>query len=230
MSITGNIYGSIAYYNHLRGKLDVAERYYLKMTKYGCSDPKMVAAYGLIQMRKGQFKEAVESFNQARGMNPSAEMRTKIRLNRAVAYYKLGDLERALKALEDIRETVGVSERLYETLGYLYIVQGDLDRALAFNLEAYEYEDSNHAILDNLGQTYMMMDDWSNARLYCEKALAEKPDQVDILYHMAQIELHDGNREQARRYAEKAGQAPRTALNDVTDEMLAQLKAQLAEA
>ncbi len=227
MSITGNIYGTLAYYNHLRGKLDTAERYYRKMAKYGCSDPKMVAAYGLIQMRKGQFKEAVESFNQARGMNPSAEMRTKIRLNRAVAYYKLGDLARALKALEDIKETVGVSERLYETLGYLYIVQGDLDKALAFNLEAYEYEDSNHAILDNLGQTYLMMGDWVNARLYCEKALAEKPDQVDILYHLAQIELHDGNREKAKDFIKRAQSAPRTALNDVNDEMLAQLAAQL---
>ncbi len=227
MSITGNIYGSLAYYNHLRGKLDVAERYYLKMAKYGCSDPKMVAAYGLIQMRKGQFKEAVESFNQARSMNPSAEMRTKIRLNRAVAYYKLGDLPRALKALEDIKETVGVSERLYETLGYLYILQGDLDKALAFNLEAYEYEDSNHAILDNLGQTYLMMGDWTNARLYCEKALTEKSDQVDILYHLAQIELHDGNLDKAKDFLQRAEKAPRTALNDVTDEMLAQLKAQL---
>jgi len=224
MSLTGFVYGALGYYNHIRGKLDVAERMYEKMDKFGCTNAQMVAAHGLIQMRKGEFKEAIETFNRARDLNPNPEMKTKIRLHRAVAYYKIGDLPRALKALENIKETVGVSERLYEFLGYMYIAEGDLEKALAFNLEAYDYEENSHAILDNLGQTYLLMGDWENARLYCEKAMAENDNQVDTLYHMALIEHHDGNADKAREYAERAAQAPRTALNEINEDMLKQLK------
>jgi len=227
MSLTGEIYATLGYFFHVRGNYEKAEPYYQKMMKFGSGDPKKVAAYALILMRNGDFNKAVEVFDLARTLDPSPDMRNKIRLNRAMAYYKLGELDKAITALEDIKEKSGPSERLYETLGYFYIATGDLEKALTFNLEALDYEDENHAIRDNLGQTYMMMGDYENARLHCEKALELRPNQVDVLYHMAQIEQHDGNREKARDYWEKAKAAPRTALNDVTDAMLDALAKQI---
>lgn len=227
MSALGNFFGKIGYFEHIRGRYDKAEANYLKMRKYKGNDPKCTAAYALILMRNGRFDEAIEVFNDARAMNPNPDMKIKIRLNRALAYYKSGNLDKAIAALEDIRANTGVSERLYETLGYLYIVQGDLEKALSFNLEALDYEDSNHAILDNLGQNYMLMDDWENARVYCEKAHEIKNNQVDILYHLALIEKHDDNLEKAAEYCKLASEAPRTALNDVDGTMLEKLAAEL---
>jgi tetratricopeptide (TPR) repeat protein len=227
MSITGNVYGALGYYSHLRGDLAKAEKYYVKMMKYGCRDAKKVAAYGLVLMRKGEFQQAIDIFNQARSLHPSPDMRSKIRLNRAVAYYKIGDYDRALKALENLQEADGPSERLYETLGYVYLMAGQLDKALAYNTEAVDYEDENHAILDNLGQTYMLLGQWDKAREYCHRAYEQRGNQVDVLYHMAQIELHDGNKEAARAYWEKAKAAPRSALNDVTDVLLEEMERKL---
>ena len=229
MIFLGNFYGKIGYFNHIRSKYEAAEKYYLKMRKHKGNDAKCNAAYALILMRKGEFDQAIEVFNEARQMNPSQDMKNKIRLNRAIAYYKIGQLDRAIKALEDIHEKWGPMERVYETLGYLYIVEGDYEKALKYNLEALDYEDSNYVILDNLGQSYMMLDQWDKARDYCEKALELKNTQVDILYHLALIEKHDGNREKALEFAQKASEAPRTALNDVNEKMLNQLINELTD-
>lgn len=48
--------------------------------------------------------------------------------------------------------------RIYQTLGFAYILEGDLKKALSFNLEAMDYDENDAVVLDNLATTYLALD------------------------------------------------------------------------
>lgn len=220
MSFIGNFYGKKAYALHSRRKLEEALPYYEKALEKGTDIPKVYAAYGVVKLRGGDFARAIDLFDQSLKLDKlDASTKLKIRVNRALAYAKAGRLDKAIAAMEDIHERVHNS-RIYQTLGYLYVVDGQLDKALAYNLEALEYDEEDTVILDNLGQNYLLLEQWDEARAALEKAYALRGEQSDILYHLAQLELHDGHKDKAQDCIRRALDCPMDCLNDASPEKL----------
>ena len=149
-------------------------------------------------------------------MNPSKELRLKIRINRAIINMKLENINEAKVALEDINSNIR-TKKIYQTLGYLYVITND-KKAESYNLEAYDYDNEDSIILDNLTQYYISNKDFKKARIYGEKAYEENSSSVDILHHLALIEEHDKNMEKAKEYAQDMINAKITALSDITKE------------
>lgn len=218
MSIIGSIYGNMAYYHHARGNFEVAEQYYEKAVANGLKSLKRRGTYAVLVMRKGEFERSIEMFNKLILERPPKDIRIKVRINRAIANTKAGNYAEAKAALEDIHINMR-SLRVYEALGYLYVLSDD-PKAEEYNLEAYDYEPTDTVILDNLAQYYLQKNDYVKAREFAEKAHEENNNLVDVLYHLTLIEEHDDNIEKAKSYAEKMLQARLTPMNDVTKEEL----------
>ena len=146
-------------------------------------------------MREGEYEKAIDIFGDIMRMRPQQSFRIKTRINRAIAFTKLGRIKEAKVALEDIHEKYK-SRQVYESLGYLYVITDD-EKAEEYNLEAYDYDPDNYVILDNLCQHYIQKGDYKKAREYGEKAYEIDDNKVDNLYHLALIEMHDKNAEKS---------------------------------
>lgn len=229
MSIYGNLLAKLAYFKHLRGNIESAEKTYRKAYEKGMNAPVPLGTYGVLLLRKGEYEDALMLFNQAlKDKTLKPKLRSNIRMNRSLAYFKLGEIEKAIVALEDIHKKFR-SVRVYQSLGYVYIMAGEYEKALAYNQEALEYDDEDPVILDNMGQLYYATGDFEKARKYFEDAYSHRKDQVDILYHLSQVEEHDGNMEAALEYARQANECAINTLNDVTPDEVRQRYSRLQQ-
>lgn len=226
MSILGSIYGNLAYFHHARGDFDIAEKYYEKAVTWGLKSIKKRGTYAVLVMRKGEFDRSIKMFDDLILERPQKEYRVKIRLNRSIAYTKAGRFDEAKAALEDLNVT-NRSVRVYESLGYLYVITKD-PKAEEYNLEAYDYDPTNTVILDNLAQYYLQNNDYVKSREFAEKANDENDNQVDTLYHLTLIEEHDGNIEKAKEYADKMLEARLTPMNDVSKQDVEKLHSRVS--
>ncbi len=219
MSLIGDFFGNLGYYNHMRSFLGKAEKYYRLGMKYGGMSFKNEGAFGVLLMKQGKFDEALQRFDNAlKSPACKAPLRNLIRMNRAITWFKLGNNEKALIALEDLHQNFR-SIRVYQTLGYVYTSLKMYDKAEPYNLEAVEFEPDDHVILDNTGQMYLEMGEWEKAREYIEKSYAKKHFS-DVLYHMGLIAEHDELLDEALDYYREAMTKNMDALNDVTPEKL----------
>lgn len=219
MKLLANFFGNAAYYYHSKGNLSAAEQNYVKMMKWGKPDPKLEGTYGVLLLKRGEFAKALERFNGAlEGKKAKGQLRNLIRMNRAIAYFRLGDTEKAITALEDLHQNFK-SIRVYQTLGYIYTAAGMFDKAEPYNLEAVEFEPDDPVILDNIGQMYLELGQHTKAKEYLERAYEEKHIS-DVCYHLGIVAEWEGQPEKALEYYREALTKNMDALNDVTPQML----------
>jgi tetratricopeptide (TPR) repeat protein len=230
MSLLGNIFGNLGYFYHMRSFPAKAEKSYRRGMRLGGMSPKNEGAFGVLLLKQGKFQDAVEHFDSALSTKDcKGQLRSLIRMNRAITWFKLGEIDKAVIALEDLHENFR-SLRVYQTLGYVYATAGMFDKAEPYNLEACEYDRDDAVILDNTGQMYLDMGDFDKAKGYFERAYAQKHIS-DVLYHMGLIAEHEDRPQDALAYYREAMTKNMDALNDVTPAKLTEridiLKAQL---
>ncbi len=219
MSFIGDFFGSLGYYNHMRSFPVKAEKYYRKGMKLGGMSARNEGAFGVLLLKKGQFEEALERFNGSlSNKDCKGQLRSLLRMNRAIAWFRLGRTGEAVEELEELHRTFK-SLRVYQTLGYVYTAAGMFDKAEPYNLEACEYEADDQVILDNTGQMYLEMGQYDKAKPYIEKAYAKKHFS-DALYHMGLIAEYEGRPRDALEYYREAKTKNIDSLNDVTHEKL----------
>lgn len=219
MSLIGNMFGGLGYFYHARSMPARAEQYYRTGMRFGGMSPKSEGAFGVLLLKQGKFHEAIERFEAALSdKNCKGQIRSLIRMNRAIAWFRTGNTERAVVALEDLHKNFK-SLRVYQTLGYVYTAAGMFDKAEPYNLEACEYDPEDHVIQDNTGQMYLEMGQPEKAKGYFERAYAKKQFS-DVLYHMGLIAEHEGRPAEALEFYREALGKNMDALNDVTPEKL----------
>lgn len=218
MSILGNLYGFLGYYNHSRRKFETAKKFYGKAIDRETKRPKYLLSYGVLMLTEGEYEKAKELFSAVLVSLPAKEEhKLMAKINVSLAYWKLGDIDVAIEMLEEVH-IKHRSGQVYGTLGYLLIQKGDLERALEYNLEALDYDDEDPVILDNLGQIYFKMDRMDKAKEYFERAEKEKDNQAVTLYSLGLIYSQEGNKALAREKLEKALTCNITPLSAVTRE------------
>jgi tetratricopeptide (TPR) repeat protein len=216
MGFLGNLYGFLGYYNHTRGHVEKALDWYARGAEKGMERPSYRLAHGVLLLRTGSFREAREIFSNLLVTGPrTGRIPLMAKLNIALAYWKLGEIDTAVEMMWEVHNKLGNS-RTYGTLGYLLIASGDLEKALEFNMKALDYDDEDPVVLDNLGQIYYAMGDREEALKYFLKAEEEKDDQADTLYYLGCIYHEKGRIEEARRKLEKALECKLTSLNTVS--------------
>jgi tetratricopeptide (TPR) repeat protein len=219
MSFISNAIGNVAYFFHARGDLARAEVCYKRAVAFGKLNAKFEGTYGVLLLKRGEFDHALEQFNKSLERREcKGKLRAMVRMNRAIAYFRKGEVQKAVVALEDIHQNFK-GLRVYQTLGYVYTAAGLFDKAEPYNLEALEYDNDDHVILDNTGQMYYEMGQYDKAKDYFVRAYEQKH-VSDVCYHMGLISEHEGEMEQALEYYREALNKNMDALNDVTPEKL----------
>jgi Tfp pilus assembly protein PilF len=219
MSLFSGIMGNLAYFFHARGELAKAESFYRRAVSMGKLNAKVEGTYGVLLLKKGEFDQALEQFNKSlQRKECKGQLRAMVRMNRAMAYFRMGDVEKAVIALEDIHKNFK-SLRVYQTLGYIYTAAGMFDKAEPYNLEALEYDNEDHVILDNAGQMYYELGQYEKAKELFKHAYEQKH-VSDVCYHMGLISEWEDDLPQALEYYREALTKNMDALNDVTPQKL----------
>lgn len=218
----GNFQGKIGYTLHMFHFEDKALPYYEKAYAKGCTLPNVLAAYGLLLMRREKnYDKAVEVLRTARKCKLSPEQWSIVYQNLGLAYWKQGNIDHALDIYRKIFEKVQ-TVNVYSTLGFLLIAKGDetgdYAEALDFNRRAYAYDDTDASIVDNLGQVLYRTDQVEEAEKMFEKALTIRPTQFDTLTYLARIRIDQGRVEEAKTLLDTALNKTYTVFNTVPRE------------
>ena len=204
-----------------------AAAYYERALELGCARASYLMAYGVLLLRFRDYEKAKGIFLKCQGLKDLSKAdRKQLRINFAVAQWKLGALDSAIEQLT-IAAQDGKNTMIYGSLGYMLIERakrtGEFDEAVSFNQEAYEYDEEDAVVLDNLGQLKLAMGERDEAKAYFLRAHEIKPRQVDTLYYLALLTLEDGDRERARELLSTALKGNYSALSTVTEEQAREL-------
>lgn len=206
--------GRLGFFFQVRGQVETSRRWYERALRGKGLKPKHWKYYLLLLLHSGQFQEAAEAANRMSALpGLDKKQRATAYIYYGIAQWKLGDIDRALRAL-DRALADGDNVQAIATKGYLLVEKGDLDEAWAYNIKALEHDEQNSVILDSLGQIAYRRGD-ADARAWFERALKARPYQVDSLYYLAKIQAEAGEREAARETIARAASQPPSEMNTV---------------
>lgn len=204
---------------HQKGDVEGARRDYEALIAQGIYRPLFLLPYSVILLREGgdenlqKVKNLLAKIQRSKELTP--EDRSQLLMNYAVADWKLGNREKAVKLMESSHRErpCGLT---YQTLGFLYVEMGDAEQALAYNTEALDYDDEDSVCLDNMAQThYRVLGDKQAAKPYFDKAHALKPGQIDTLWFLSRYDLERGDTQAAIEKLETASEGRFSPLNYV---------------
>lgn len=227
----GNLQGKIGYTLHMFHFEDKAMACYEKAYARGCTLPNVLAAYGLLLMRRDHdYAKAVEVLRTARKLKLTPQQWSILYQNLGLAYWKLGKIDHALEIYRKIFEKVQ-TVNVYSTMGFLLIAKGDetgdYDEALEFNRRACDYDDTDASVVDNLGQVLYRTGNVEEAEKMFEKALTIRPTQFDTLTYLARIRVDQGRVEEAKTMLDTALNKTYTVFNTVPRERAIELARQI---
>jgi tetratricopeptide (TPR) repeat protein len=214
---------------HQKGDVQGAKHDYEALIAQGIYRPLFLLPYSVILLREGgkenlqKVKNVLAKIQRNKELTP--EDRSQLLMNYAVADWKLGNREKAVKLMESSHRErpCGLT---YQTLGFLYVEMNDAEQAMAYNTEALDYDDEDSVCLDNMAQTYYrVLGDKEQAKPYFDKAHRIKPGQIDTLWFLSRYDLEKGDTQAAIEKLETASEGRFSPLNYVDKE---QVEAEIA--
>ena len=212
------IYALIGNGHFSKGNKEEALHWFKRASSLKSSSPRVITSYAYLLLKEKEIekpKEILEALMDKKGMNLQETSQLKMTL--ALVYWKEGNIDKAVKTLEDVFQEFKNST-LYESLGYLLIVQGDLEKALSFNREALEYNENSSIIKDNLAQTYYHRNELHKAEEIYSKLIPESPTFAEPYYYYGLILKEKGEEDEALKMLKTAASFKESFLTDLTKE------------
>jgi tetratricopeptide (TPR) repeat protein len=201
------------------GKEDIAKKLFAQSFKYKTKNPVTYLNYAVMVLHEDDAAKALEYAQKGLDLKPEIMAEKNLRLTVGSAYWKLGEIDKAIENLERMLTDFDyVNVHVLTTLGYLYFVRGDLAKAREITEKAIEDTPDSGPAWDNMGQIYLKEDNLDKAEEAFEKALEIRSSLVDSLYFMGIIKERKGDKEGAREYYLRAKDSKITSLNTVSKE------------
>ena len=179
------IFSLIANRKYAIGNIDESFKWYEKASNSkSCSqNTKMMYAYLLL--RQGLIVKSEKILKDVLNQKITQKDRINGILNLSLVSWKKGNLDEAIKLLQELYNENIRTTLIYQNLGYYLILKGDYSEALKFNLEAYEYSNDDASLLDNLAMNYYFAGDYSNALEIYDKLMIMNTNFVTVYYYYA---------------------------------------------
>ncbi len=209
-----------ANYNYALGKVDIAEKLFIKSINNSTKNAIAYLNYAVILSHKGKGLEAIKLLEKAEKLKSSPLTLKNILQTKATCYWISGDVDTGISILHNlINNYEYANPNTLTTLGYLYILKEDYNNAIKYTKEALKDDENYLLAYDNLGQIEYRRNSFDEAEKYFIKVI-EKYNYPDSLYFLGLIQLSKGDKEKARIYLEKASHCNITNLNTVTLNMI----------
>ncbi len=166
--------------------LEDGYKYYKKAYKTNRASADICLTYGMLALRCGKLDEAVAVFNELiLNFRTKPNIKNQAKQYRALAYYKLGQVEDALEEAEEIFDKYK-NTTSYSLLCYLKLATNQpIEDVLNLCEEAYEYNNDDRDIVDNLAFAYIKNNEYEKAKELIDKMLEDYPTFTEAYYHGA---------------------------------------------
>lgn len=168
------IYSVIGNRKFASGDIEGMSAWYKKAISTKNSKLQTKIAYGYLLLKSGHVQEADNLLSEISTSKLPIKDVAQFKMTYSLVKWRLDNLTEAISLLEDVYNTYKCTT-VYESLGYLLIIEGDYEKALQFNLEAREYNDSDNVIIDNLGETYYYLHQYDKALEIYEALVPKNP-------------------------------------------------------
>jgi len=220
--------------------------FYKSAYKLGTQNTTILATYGLLLLRNNEVNKALKCFDKGLESNRYFLTTKTLMGNKAICYWKLGQLDKAIQIYYDffnkygtenqdfLKDDAYIDDRIpdvvkdnpyyfpqdFTTLGYLFILNEDYVKATFFTKAALNKKEDYAAAYDNLGQIAFSQGDLVVAKKHFENALELDENAPDTLYHMGLISQLENNDSEALQYLNKAKSCYLDGLSTITYEMI----------
>lgn len=156
-------------------EFDKAEYYFLQALKIDPKKPEIYTNLGIVLVKKGQINQAIKNFKKATSF-PNYERRETAYYNLALAYKKLGNLDKHEEFLSKAISYNIYFTPAYEALIDYYLELGKIDTARNIISRAISNGVANARLYFALGKIYFFEKNYKLAKKYLKKAklLADK--------------------------------------------------------
>ena len=218
----------------LEGEYKTAVAYYEKAMKHTSINFDSKMEYIRILLRAGEFEKAQQTMESLLSHKLEPQKRNIAVLERAMCYYKNGNLEEAYSDISELYEDGYRSMTLYGMLGYFKILKEPMsDDTFNFCCEAYDYADDNRDICDNMLICYYNRGEYEKAKEISDIIIDSEPKFVEAWYHAAQIDVAIGDYKSAKEKLDRIHECNRSAMTTISekdiDELISSVNAKLEE-
>lgn len=181
---------------------------YEKLTSKPGANPAIIIKYAYVSIYLGDMDNCKKQLDKVNidGLNNDILI-SNYKQTEGLYIWKKGDINKAIEIYKELHDEYR-SSAIYETLGYLLIINNNLTEALKYNLEAYDYASDNNIIIDNLAETYYFLKQLGKAKeIYLklhDPANTNKPKFSEAYYYYGKILLQEGKKEEAKKQFEIA--------------------------
>lgn len=206
------------------GEYKNAVVYYEKAMKCSSINFESKMEYIRILLRAGEFEKAQQIMDSLLSYKLEPQKRNIAVLERAMCYYKNGNLEEAYNDISEMYEDGYRSMTLYGMLGYFKILKAPMnDDTFNFCCEAYDYADDNRDICDNMLICYYNRGEYEKAKEISDTILESEPKFVEAWYHGAQIDFAIGDYKAAKEKLDKIPECNRSAMTTIPEKDIEEL-------
>ncbi len=193
----GYIYLSVGAMNFKKGNLDKAWKNLEKAMKAGL-DPERRNMVGSAYIQQGDAERGVQIL-EAVASDPKAGDNAKVAVvTCSMGYWRLGEREKAVRSLEELRNTGYRNDNLSINLETYLLEMGELKKAKALITENRKDNTENNGLLDNRGWYYILSGNWKKAKEVFDELIDDRNAKFPEAYlHGAQVSVHEGDISQA---------------------------------
>tara|TARA_Y100000590_G_scaffold41305_1_gene44057 strand:- start:1266 stop:2921 length:1656 start_codon:yes stop_codon:yes gene_type:complete len=163
----------LAYENHKKGNLKLAESLYKKIIKVNKKNFEVFFLLGSLCLQKRDFKEAINLLDKAIKIEPKNANSYQ---NLGYAFTELGEFEKAKLALDKAIEIQPKHADAHFNLANVYKQTRNFEKAKIYYEKTIQIQPTNASALNNLANVYKRLGKFQQAIKSYNKAIAVKPD------------------------------------------------------
>lgn len=193
----GYILLSIGAMNFKKGNLDKAFSSLEKALKAGL-DPERRNMVGSAYIQQGDAARGVQILEGVKADSKAGEHANVATVTCSMGYWRLGEKDKAISSLEELRATGYKNDNLSINLETYLLEMGELKKAKDLITENRKEGTENNGLLDNRGWYYILSGNWKKAKEVFDELIDERNAKFPEAYlHGAQVSVHDGDISQA---------------------------------
>lgn len=193
----GYILLSIGAMNFKKGNLDKAFSSLEKALKAGL-DPERRNMVGSAYIQQGDAARGVQILEGVKADPKAGEHANVATVTCSMGYWRLGEKDKAISSLEELRATGYKNDNLSINLETYLLEMGEMKKAKDLITENRKEGTENNGLLDNRGWYYILSGNWKKAKEVFDELIDERNAKFPEAYlHGAQVSIHNGDIKQA---------------------------------
>ena len=194
----GNIYVAFGAMAFKKGRTEKAWRNLEKALKAGV-DADRRNMIGSAYIQQGDAARGVQVLEGVISDPKAGEHRNVAIVTCSMGYWRLGQKDKAISSLEELRETGYRNDNLSINLETYLLETGNLDRVREMMGENRAGKTTeNNGLMDNRGWFYILTGEWDKAKEVFDELIDERNAKFPEAYlHGAQVSIHNGDIRQA---------------------------------